>query len=169
MLEIIGEEISSKNTMHMLSKRLNVRGSKGFTLIELLVVIAIIGLLAGIVLVSLGGARTQAKDARIKAAMAQTQSQAALVYNIASPNSYATLCAAGTLNETHATYGAQLGAIETDIDTQNGTPGVPVCFADANDFCVTGTLASGATSYVCVSSQGRTGDDLCAGPTTPCL
>jgi len=150
---------------------------KGFTLIELLVVIAIIGILASIVLVSLGGARGKARDARIQADLTQIRSIAEMIsddcggYDASGCTVPAdqSLCDAGnTLNTAVAnTYGSQLLTIETDIDSQNGTAGVPVCFVDANNYCVSAKRAD-ATTDICISSGGAVGDDLCAAATTVC-
>ena len=62
-------------------KELNDSPKKGFTLIELLVVIAIIGLLASIVLVSMGGVRAKARDARRYQDLNQLQLAVELYYN----------------------------------------------------------------------------------------
>ncbi|MBI2098582.1 MAG: prepilin-type N-terminal cleavage/methylation domain-containing protein [Candidatus Colwellbacteria bacterium] len=137
---------------------------KGFTLIELLVVIAIIGLLAGIVLVSLGGARDSARDARIQGAMQQTRSIAELIYNGSSPVQYNSTCSGTGLNTAHATYGTQLQTIASDVQTQGGT--APTCYAVGDDYCISAPLAS--TGTICVSSAGQVGNDVCAAATTTC-
>jgi len=61
---------------------------KGFTLIELLVVVAIIGLLASIIIASLGGARKGGRDAKAKAEIRQIQTALELCYNRTVPGSY---------------------------------------------------------------------------------
>jgi len=148
--------------------------SKGFTLIELLVVIAIIGLLAGIVLVSLGGARDKAKDARVAADLGQIKVLAEFVFDDNSPNAYDStnalldLCDVGdTLNTAHSEYGGQFTTLEDDVENQNGAAGgVPVCYAVDSDYCVSAFNASG--NNVCVNSTGETGTAPCTTPTTDC-
>ena len=128
---------------------------------ELLVVIAIIGVLAGIVLVSLTGARNRAKDTRIQADLTQVRSIAELIYDAEPATGYTNLCSGGGLNAGHSLYGSQLGTIATDISTQNG--GVaPTCAATSSQYCVSAKLASGG--YACISDAGS----LMTTSTDPC-
>jgi len=117
--------------------------NKGFTLIELLVVIAIIGILSGLIIVSMGGATNSAKDARIKSEMDQIRSTAIIFYNTGS--TYTGLLASGD--------GLTL---INDINAQGGDAAVSG-INGSTSYCVVKQLVSSATAYWCVDSTGYAG------------
>jgi prepilin-type N-terminal cleavage/methylation domain-containing protein len=100
--------------------------NKGFTLIELLVVIAIIGILAGIVLVSLGGARSKARDAARQSDLHQLLVAQEMYYGD---------------NAAYFTSGATVGS------SDNGTPAIGTYLGALNDPQCPGGSCGTATNY----------------------
>ena len=121
---------------------------KGFTLIELLVVIAIIGILAGIVLVSLGGARTKAKDAAIKANMDSMRLACELKYTDDPITGY-TNCSARADYTAAKAAAVAVGAVFTEGINTAGTA-----------YCIQSTLPGGGSW--CLDSVGSTGSTAVA-------
>ncbi|MFA5431654.1 MAG: type II secretion system protein [Candidatus Paceibacterota bacterium] len=141
-----------------------MQNKKGFTLIELLVVIAIIGILSGMIIVSMSGAQDAAKGARIKAAMDQFRTTAEI---------YKTTTGGGT------SYGSSIGLaassaspcanVATSMIT-TGTEGKALCddiqsqaataltiYNSATAWCMQKVLPGTPSVTWCVDSAGTVG------------
>ncbi|MFZ2390218.1 MAG: type II secretion system protein [Minisyncoccales bacterium] len=130
--------------------------TKGFTLIELLVVIAIIGILSGLIIVSMSGAQNAAKDARIKSAMDQFRSTAE-IFKLNNNNSYGPTVGLAACTPVVASSiidtGTDGSALCADIQSQ-GT-GTLALYINSTAWCVSKVLPGGTTW--CVDSAGYAG------------
>ena len=136
---------------------------KGFTLIELLVVIAIVGILSGIVVLSMNGATNAAKDS-IRKVDISTLRKVLLAYNTLNGSYPVATCAdinSSCTALSNALIPGYLGILPSD---PNSASSYSYTSTDGTDFTVSATL-SDATGYSYTASTGFGGET--GGGSTP--
>ena len=126
--------------------------NKGFTLIELLVVIAIIGVLASVVLASLGSARSKGNDAAVKSNMNGFRSHEELL-SVSSGNSYVNGCSDSAISKMlNNLKNVDTLATAGPVTTGAGAAGQVTCGASSTAWAVEAPINSG---FWCVDSLGN--------------
>lgn len=125
----------------------NKKQNKGFTLIELLVVVAIIGILAGIVLVSLNSARTRSEKASLQSTLSSVMPVASMCVNdggtIQAATAGSSICDLADIAEVWPTLPNNLSAkgysyalVDQNTVTGSDTGGVIVTCTVSTGSCV---------------------------------
>ncbi len=143
------------------------RKQEGFTLIELLVVISIIGILSSIVLVSMGGARTKARDAKRQSDIRQIGTALELYYT--DIEAYAATGGTADKPTSISTY----MAVVPD-DPKSGSSYIWVSNSGSDQkFCIYAILEktcdTGKTAYFVASQDGVSEVDCRTTATVPTL
>ncbi|MDD4074410.1 MAG: prepilin-type N-terminal cleavage/methylation domain-containing protein, partial [Candidatus Pacebacteria bacterium] len=134
----------------------NHKLSKAFTLIELLIVITIIGILSGLLIVSISGVEERAKDSRIKSEMSQIRNIAD-IYKINNGFSYEELETNQEVSSLLSSITSQGGTAESNISISN----------DGSQYCIFTNLNS-TNDLWCVDNTGYSGLGGCEEETYTC-